>query len=448
MVDRSFQMTDDATLREELERYSSRFSIDLNPRILYCKSKMVDLLLESGCAAYLEFQKLKDTLMIWTAPEGGESSSDGESAKSQLRVSDTLTVPVTRQQIFKHKGLSLLEKRQLMKFLTTSANLPPTLAFQSAAAVGTDTYNSIEEEQDSKILLDQAAELDLSTLPSRLLDGFKYAVCLDVDEGDWSNNKSVELQRRLIQFVESLQVYDSDGCAFLLPTYGTGDIVQAFARRCAVESGVHVLRCAPRGVSSTSQGSVEVTTEGGQVISCQHAVISADYVPSQQSNHTISWRAVFCTDKPLLPGENQQLPYRLAVMSLPSRSADVASPSLVSVLQTVVSRGVDKQGWWLTYFSEEGQGASLATVQAATGALLADTTATVLFKLFYHCVGTGRPEGVEEICPNVLRVTQPSDFSVLASDDYTEGVVPKKLFGKILGEDEVKLFDKNIGSED
>ncbi|KAF4737595.1 hypothetical protein FOZ63_002546 [Perkinsus olseni] len=135
-------------------------------------------------------------------------------------------------------------------------------------------------------------------------------------------------------------------------------------------------------------------------------------------------------------------------MSLPSRSADVASPSLVSVLQTVVSRGVDKQAWWLTYFSEEGQGASLATVQAATGALLADTTATVLFKLFYHCVGTGRPEGVEEICPNVLRVTQPSDFSVLASDDYTEGVVPKKLLGEILGEDEVKLFDRNIESGD
>ncbi|KAF4716997.1 hypothetical protein FOZ63_008850, partial [Perkinsus olseni] len=211
LVDRSFEITDDATLREELERYSSRFSIDLNPRILYCKSKMVDLLLESGCAAYLEFQKLKDTLMVWTAPEGGESSSDGKNARSQLRVSDTLTVPVTRQQIFKHKGLSLLEKRQLMKFLTSSANLPPTLAFQSAAAVGTDTYNSVEEEQDSKILLDQAAELDLSTLPSRLLDGFKYAVCLDVDENDWSNNKSVELQRRLIQFVESLQVYDSDG---------------------------------------------------------------------------------------------------------------------------------------------------------------------------------------------------------------------------------------------
>ncbi|KAF4750078.1 hypothetical protein FOZ62_024193, partial [Perkinsus olseni] len=358
LVDRSFEITDDATLREELERYSSRFSIDLNPRILYCKSKMVDLLLESGCAAYLEFQKLKDTLMIWTAPEGGEISSDGKNARSQLRVSDTLTVPVTRQQIFKHKGLSLLEKRQLMKFLTTSANLPPTLAFQSAAAVGTDTYNSIEEEQDSKILLDQAAELDLSTLPSRLLDGFKYAVCFDVDENDWSNNKSVDLQRRLIQFVESLQVYDSDGCAFLLPTYGTGDIVQAFARRSAVESGVHVLRCTPRSVSSTSQGSVEVTTE------------------------------------------------------------------------------------------EEGQGASLATVQAAADALSADTTATVLFKLFYRCVGTGRPEGVEEICPNVLRVPQPSDFSVLASDGYTEGVVPKKLLGKILGEDDVQLFDKNIGSED
>ncbi|EER14009.1 hypothetical protein Pmar_PMAR022542, partial [Perkinsus marinus ATCC 50983] len=177
----------------------------------YCKSKMVDLLLESGCAAYLEFQKLKDSLMIWTGEERGGNASGSKIARSPLRVTDTLTVPVTRQQIFKHKKLSLLEKRQLMKFITTSANLSPNLAFQSAAAVGTDTYNSVEEKQDCKILQDPVSELDLTALPSRLLDGLKYAVCLDLNEDNWRANKSVRLQNRLTQFVQSLQVYDSDG---------------------------------------------------------------------------------------------------------------------------------------------------------------------------------------------------------------------------------------------
>ncbi|KAF4674302.1 hypothetical protein FOL47_009454 [Perkinsus chesapeaki] len=304
MVDRSLEVTDEEALRGDLERYSSRFTIDLNPRMLYCKSKMVDVLLESGCATYLEFQKLKDTLMIWTEPTDDAS----------LRVSDTLTVPVTRQQIFKHKGLSLLEKRQLMRFLTSSANLPPTLAFQSAAAVGTDTYNSVEEKQDSKIV-NEASELDLSSLPKRLLDGFKYAVCLDVNEDDWQKNKSRELHQRLIQFVESLRVYDSDGCALLIPSYGTGDIVQAFARRCAVESGIHVLRCSPKCVHSTSGGVIEVTTE-------------------------------------------------------------------------------DKE------------------------------------------------DDVEELSPGVFRVPHVSDFDILASDGYTEEIAAKRVLNSVMGEDDVKLFDK------
>lgn len=229
-------------------------------------------------------------------------------------------------------------------------------------------------------------------------------------------------------------------CAFLLPSYGTGDIVQAFARRCSVESGLYVLRCTPSKVRSV-EGMVEVTTEGGQVIRGHHAVISPDYLPcDQHATHTISWRAVFCTDKPLLSGG---LPYRLAVMSLPSSTRE--APSVVSVLQTTLSVGVDKKSYWVTYFSEEGKEASSATLERAAAALLDETSAVVLFKLLYRCIGNSQEEThLEEVCPNVFKVPHVEDFNVVASDDYAEDVMPRELLGRILGEDDdgVVLFDK------
>ena len=43
------------TLKDEFLRTSRACNIDLAPKILFSKSKSVDLLIKSGCATYLEF---------------------------------------------------------------------------------------------------------------------------------------------------------------------------------------------------------------------------------------------------------------------------------------------------------------------------------------------------------------------------------------------------------
>ncbi|KAL0431198.1 UNVERIFIED_CONTAM: Rab escort protein 1 [Sesamum radiatum] len=89
----------------EINAYSSepidnsrKFNLDLaGPRFFFCSDSMIDLILKTGINQYMEFKSVDASYV-----------SDAEGKLEN--------VPDSRSAIFKHRGLSLSEKNQLMKF--------------------------------------------------------------------------------------------------------------------------------------------------------------------------------------------------------------------------------------------------------------------------------------------------------------------------------------------
>jgi len=84
--------------REEIEKQSRRFNIDLVPRLLFSRGEMVELLISSNISRYTEF---KAVTRVLTMLNGGLEQ-----------------VPSSRADVFNTKHISVVEKRILMKFLT------------------------------------------------------------------------------------------------------------------------------------------------------------------------------------------------------------------------------------------------------------------------------------------------------------------------------------------
>lgn len=80
-----------------LKKISRNFSIDLIPKVIFSKSKSVDLLLKSGTSIYIEFHNISNNFI----------NLDG----------DFLKIPFSKSEVFMNKHLSLKDKRNLVKIL-------------------------------------------------------------------------------------------------------------------------------------------------------------------------------------------------------------------------------------------------------------------------------------------------------------------------------------------
>ena len=87
------------TLQDEFNRTSRACNIDLAPKILFSKSKSVDLLIRAGTSNYLEFQNVSDNFFFSTEKQ------------------TFVRIPFSKSEIFANGNLSLKEKRQLVRVI-------------------------------------------------------------------------------------------------------------------------------------------------------------------------------------------------------------------------------------------------------------------------------------------------------------------------------------------
>ena len=100
-------VTDKTDTKKNKEKWTStrlkkewrKFNLDLTPKLLHCGGTMVQLLITSDIAKYCEFKTVTRMLTL---------------------MDDKLErVPCSRADVFNSKEVSMLEKRMLMKFLTS-----------------------------------------------------------------------------------------------------------------------------------------------------------------------------------------------------------------------------------------------------------------------------------------------------------------------------------------
>uniref|UniRef100_A0A0G4FAD1 Rab proteins geranylgeranyltransferase component n=1 Tax=Chromera velia CCMP2878 TaxID=1169474 RepID=A0A0G4FAD1_9ALVE len=219
------------SVRKNLLAKSNAFNLDLLPHAVKARSETVELLIRCGVARYLEFTGLKSISCL--TDEGSVHQ-----------------VPLTKSEIFKDSRLTLVEKRLLMKFVTSFG--APSAAFQTPKTLqsGAAVQESPEQQAESVRTGDQEEGtgdwdqlLREANLTERLRNYLTFGVCMrERSDGVWPASAGLG---RLTDFVSSLGLYGAT-CPFLFPLYGAGDVPQAFTRVAALYGTVQLLRTGAR----------------------------------------------------------------------------------------------------------------------------------------------------------------------------------------------------------
>lgn len=330
--------------QEELLNLSRKFNLDLAPKLLYSRGPIVELLISSNIARYVEF-KCISRVLTWR--EGDRDN--------------LLVVPCSRSDVFTTSAVSLVEKRLLMKFLEFCHEF--------------DQHLEQVEEYLDKTFVDF---LRSRKLTDNLIHFVTEAIGM-VEEGAGCREG---LERTKV-FLTSLGRYGTT--PFLFSMYGSGELPQAFCRLCAVFEGIYILRkpvssLVVHGPSNTCRGLLSE----GQRFTCSHLVMSVssapqEYLPQSGPAGSVS-RAIFLTDRSILPHEKEQL----TLLRLPAKDGN---PQPVTVVEVGPGTNVCPKGLYCVHMTCQGKDAE-SDLQVAVTRLLTtnsdNTKPKIVWSLFFN----------------------------------------------------------------
>ncbi|PKI84839.1 hypothetical protein MVES1_001118 [Malassezia vespertilionis] len=240
---------------EEMKPLDRYYSLSLRPTLLPSHGPMIEAVVRSNVATYATF-RLLDHVATFNA------------TSAQLE-----RVPSNKSEIFKHKGVSLADKRRLMRFLQLAAehdrsSLPPTLS-----GVLSDTLQ----------------------LTPALQSALQYGAALS-----WGADEATETAfGRVHTYLKSLGKY-GDG-AYLCGQYGgAGELAQGFARSSAVHGGMFILGHAVENLAyNDAQWSLSLAGIPDTFTADQLAAPSAVLGKHVQTIVAHEHLAIFVTDTPL-----------------------------------------------------------------------------------------------------------------------------------------------------
>ncbi|PFH52863.1 hypothetical protein AMATHDRAFT_139131 [Amanita thiersii Skay4041] len=201
--------------QEQQSRYSHRshsessivlqsryYSLSLCPSVIPSVGPIISSLISSGVSKYGGF-RLVDSVAVY--------DSDSRTAKS---------VPGSKEDVFKSKDISLVDKRRLMRFLTFAIS-------------DFEGNKELEGNQDIPFI-------DFLRTVFTLNDNISIAVVYALAFCVTSSDQTLPALLRLRRYLRSAGRYGSS--PFLIGHYGgTGEIAQGFCRAAAVSGAVYIL---------------------------------------------------------------------------------------------------------------------------------------------------------------------------------------------------------------
>ncbi|OWM66500.1 rab escort protein 1 isoform X1 [Punica granatum] len=201
---------------ETLEEHARKFNLDVaGPRVLFCADRAIDAILKWSTNHYLEFKAIDANFIC---VENGK----------------LMRVPDSRSAIFKDKNLSLIEKNQLMKFLKiVQRHLDPD----------EDASSKVSQEDLESPFAEFLAKIKL---PPKIKSIIMYSIAMADHDQDVEACKNILKTKdgidRLALFQSSVGRFPNSPGALIYPSYGQGELPQAFCRRAAVKRCLYVLR--------------------------------------------------------------------------------------------------------------------------------------------------------------------------------------------------------------
>ncbi|XP_030294247.1 rab proteins geranylgeranyltransferase component A 1 [Sparus aurata] len=277
----------------QLLKEGRRFNIDLVSKLMYSRGSLVDLLIKSNVSRYAEF---KNVTRILTYRHG----------KVQQ-------VPCSRADVFASRQLSVVEKRKLMRFLTSCME-------------ETEEQQAYNGRPYLEFLCDQQ-------LGDNLQDFLLHSIAMVTE--DTPTEEGLTSTRH---FLRCLGRYGNT--PFLFPVYGLGEIPQCFCRMCAVFGGIYCLRHSVNCLVMDKETNrcKAVIDSRGQRISCSHFVVEEGYVGAdrkQMATPTRSLsRAVLITDGSILPSDSDQ---QVSMVTVPPIAAGCPAVKMVELCSSTMT---------------------------------------------------------------------------------------------------------------
>eukprot|EP00656_Telonema_subtile_P008785 TRINITY_DN14107_c0_g1_i1.p1 TRINITY_DN14107_c0_g1~~TRINITY_DN14107_c0_g1_i1.p1 ORF type:complete len:481 (-),score=114.84 TRINITY_DN14107_c0_g1_i1:185-1627(-) len=277
----------------EMMTKSRQFQLDLAPAVLFSKGPMVEALARSGVSRYTDFQVVHSTNVLV-----------GEAMRQ---------VPCSKNEIFADKGMSLLEKRTLMRFLQ--------LCLQHVAEPE-GMYKDAEGATFMEFLQQHKLSADLK-------DVICYAIACTPTNQTAAPVTVQEGAAAVIDYLKSVGRFNST--AFLCTQYGVGELPQAFCRLSAVYHGTYILG---RGVQQFCEADgrcTGVVCTAGQQLNAKAVIADPEYLTLyQQPTGRKVARAICVQTKPWI-GDGS-----VAVLTVPPTQAH---PHPIFMLQTNQASG-------------------------------------------------------------------------------------------------------------
>ncbi|XP_052737862.1 rab proteins geranylgeranyltransferase component A 1 [Bicyclus anynana] len=285
-----------------------KFNIDMTPKLLFARGPLVELLISSNIARYAEFRCVTRVL-TWMSDK-------------------LMPVPCSRADVFATEAVSIVEKRMLMKMLTS--------------IVG---YNEEEMDNEFKDWTDKTFQeyLTHKGLTPNLIHYVLYAIA-----GGTNAMPCLEGVRECKKFLMSLGRYGNT--PFLWPMYGSGELPQCFCRLCAVFGGVY---CLNRPIDTVENKTVDdkkvvVIESKSKTLTCDHLVLGInegpkDLLSQEHSDSSDISRAVFITNGTIMSSEKEPL----TLLRFPPLNED---NNATTVLEVGPATGSCPKGLFVVYF--------------------------------------------------------------------------------------------------
>ncbi|KDN47983.1 FAD/NAD(P)-binding domain-containing protein [Tilletiaria anomala UBC 951] len=265
-------------LPEDLLKLDRHYSLAVTPTLLASQGPSIDALIRSKVSSYATFRLLEETAIF--VPR---SAQDGE---IETGVAYGLQhVPSSKEDIFKDRSLSLIEKRKLMKFLQSVMELEKEAQNQVAAII------QPANPQDLALPYDEYLKARFG-LSANLIHALAYGISmLPAAPSGLSSRPPITARPALDRARRHLGSIGRYGnSAYLVGQYGgAGELAQGYCRASAVHGSTFMLDVTVENLSRQHQPP-DHPIEGarpcwGIEVDVVEGPVSADWVVASQELH-------------------------------------------------------------------------------------------------------------------------------------------------------------------
>ncbi|KAL4454224.1 hypothetical protein ABPG74_012181 [Tetrahymena malaccensis] len=212
-----------------------QFNIDLQPKLLYSNSLVVDCMRQANMDQYMDFRAV-DSIYFF------EPSSK-----------KFIQTPCSKSDIFKSKEFGLMEKKQLFQFLhkcvslynkqfEKQVNQNSIEEFDKEFEVDEETYklyNQLKEQPCINFLRERISSKKVQDIFLYNLCNYEFNPNEPIPEFLKQDYTTKSFLHRLNKYIKSCGVHTA--LPYLYTNYGTGDIPQGYARISAIFGSIYCL---------------------------------------------------------------------------------------------------------------------------------------------------------------------------------------------------------------